>query len=555
MSSSEREDCMTEIDGLLADAVRRIRTRTSREQQKQSVASLKRLVRAATLDAATLDDVESLSAHSTRRSGAWHAGWVSGIAAAAVIAVSMFVVLYRTPVSFGDQIADAIAGVEWIRVVESDGNRTVCESWYSASKGISAFKSSETIEFRDHLVGECLTYSHDSDELCRTNEFGFESRNHFANLISQLQESRQSQEELICQFLTSVTGDLKVEGQRVVQAGDHVEHEIDAVLDGRPIQIRIIVELESRLPQSCEISRVIDGSLSIFRKLEFDYPDSGPADVFELGVPIDATLVDRVATDEERALLASVRSFARFDDYRAISVRYDPDDPAWWVNASVEILYRKGKRWRRSHMFVGFSEQAADGEGWIVHEGPAEGIDMAKWWSAQIERSVGADGSPEDGQAMNLRIGRQEWSVRGNVFTEAPFETDVPSFWDLLPDFKARPPMGGSGRQFQGQVVEDSEAGPRGTTMFELTPQGAGPENSSRFWVDPDQGYLVVRSELGSNFSTIVEEARQSPAGVWYPARTLRLSTTPDGNVRKEVTEFYVDFEAEIPDDLFLIND
>jgi hypothetical protein len=84
---------------------------------------------------------------------------------------------------------------------------------------------------------------------------------------------------------------------------------------------------------------------------------------------------------------------------------------------------------------------------------------------------------------------------------------------------------------------------------------------SERFTIDPERGYLTVRTESrydGENggksvVSTyIVEESAQSPKGFWYPTR-IRSSEHHDGKLAREdsILQFYLDFDAKMPESVF----
>jgi len=56
-------------------------------------------------------------------------------------------------------------------------------------------------------------------------------------------------------------------------------------------------------------------------KIRFDYPESGPLDVYALGVPRDVRVVDRIPSGEAQKLIEGMQaSLDRFDPYFAIHV-------------------------------------------------------------------------------------------------------------------------------------------------------------------------------------------------------------------------------------------
>ena len=82
----------------------------------------------------------------------------------------------------------------------------------------------------------------------------------------------------------------------------------------------------------------------------FDYPQNGPADVHDLGVPKTAKLVDRVPTGDLKRILDVLKTGReRMDDYRAVCVDLsEPDDYAWWAAFPI-MMYRKGDKLRADY--------------------------------------------------------------------------------------------------------------------------------------------------------------------------------------------------------------
>ena len=77
-----------------------------------------------------------------------------------------------------------------------------------------------------------------------------------------------------------------------------------------------------------------------------------------------------------------------------------------------------------------------------------------------------------------------------------------------------------------------------------------------RFWLDPLRGYAVVRRDLlqaepagrpgtGREYQDRMDQWEQTPSGVWYPTRVNA------GSIGTTWYHFYLDFQADLPDDLF----
>lgn len=81
---------------------------------------------------------------------------------------------------------------------------------------------------------------------------------------------------------------------------------------------------------------------------------------------------------------------------------------------------------------------------------------------------------------------------------------------------------------------------------------------------EPSKGYFTLKEVLSgardadgttTTVTTTMEDLRQSPRGIWY-RRLVRENVVREGpggasDAHEKVTRFFVDFNAELPDDLF----
>ena len=105
------------------------------------------------------------------------------------------------------------------------------------------------------------------------------------------------------------------------------------------------VDPETKLLQLFAMNSRLEGK-RIVTESRFDYPEKGPADVYDLGVPKTAKLVDRVPTNELARILETIcAGRQRMDDYRAMVVMRM--EGSWRPSGFPEIIYRKGDKFRR----------------------------------------------------------------------------------------------------------------------------------------------------------------------------------------------------------------
>ncbi len=130
------------------------------------------------------------------------------------------------------------------------------------------------------------------------------------------------------------------------------------------------VDPQTLLPQSMECvgENSPSGGPAVRMKYALDYPDEGPADIYALGVPRSAKIVDRVPSPDLARVLEGVRSSRRrfADSYYAIVVEtidMKGRSENWWQASSVHQVWCKGDCWRveagsRDNMQGAFSGMA-----------------------------------------------------------------------------------------------------------------------------------------------------------------------------------------------------
>jgi hypothetical protein len=108
----------------------------------------------------------------------------------------------------------------------------------------------------------------------------------------------------------------------------------------------------------------------------------------------------------------------------------------------------------------------------------------------------------------------------------------------------------------------NSEDGPGGSIRLRVRDPNlsqADDTDLDRYWIRPDRNFLCLQSEtvvfdstdptrIVSTESCTVESVAKSPHGYWYPTRVRRKTSN---FAIEQITAFHLDFDAEIPDELF----
>lgn len=514
---------------------------------------------------------------------------VAATIAAAIVLTAVIAWILRPQVSFAD-VAAAVLEQQWIHATETDEDGETFQAYYSPTRDVSAWCYKDWLEYHDHRLQ--IYYSYDVQEkvLYRVPRWTH-SAERYASMATTLRvllaSGKPAEKPLeVVDFLGDKRAEMEVVDQRLEQVEEGGRRWLDYHLAIRNralpdrIEMRFRVDPDTKLPRLCRFEGRLEGN-RVVRQMRFDYPDRGPADIYDLGVPKTAKLVDRVPSDHLARILEAIRAGRRrMDDYRALVVQFaETPGSAWWM-AQPMIVYRKGDKFR------------ADLPWWsdppVPREEPAEDEDRAAWWRKRAEEFIyvpayvtipgkefyaqhsakwrtvkDADGSP------HLEI---ESVQQCNI--QAPPGGLIPPYYSRRPEYVCRPPMGIPSQAMEPVVELSPTEGPAGSILLRVRragrtrlepviPEALPPQpDAYRFWLDPTRDYVVVRwdmlggADLGEQeiiSSHIIEEMAKSPQGTWYATRFRRKNAVTDSSGQKydDVICLYVDFDADLPDSLF----
>ena len=187
-------------------------------------------------------------------------------------------------------------------------------------------------EFRDFLVGELFWYSSVEKVLYRASN-PHEQYDEYAELATCLPRllSKELPDDPVTEFqFMSRFNDFEERvhfiSQEIFQndESNQLEYSINVLFDGKASNFTFVVDVKTKLPLQVLMTGMEERKTLTFN---IDYPETGPKNIHDMGIPKDVDIVNRIESDEVSLLMASVRSGAvRFDDYRAIVVHHDPND-------------------------------------------------------------------------------------------------------------------------------------------------------------------------------------------------------------------------------------
>ncbi len=505
--------------------------------------------------------------------------WIGMAAAAAtVLIVSGALLVMRPQVSFADVVA-AVQLLPWIHISDTDVNGEKREIWYSTMNDISATCDKGWIEYFDHKLK--IHYSYDIGEkvLYRVPESVPRRADGYAEVAETLrlllQAPRPANKPFDnLKFLGRVGADMELIDQSSSRVEEGGREWLDFHLTARhpklpdPVTFLFRVDPKTKLPELCRVEGKWEGK-PVSMEQRFEYPQRGPASVYELGVPQTAKLVDRVPSEDIGRIIEALRAGRqKMDDYRAIVVSRMEGDDSWWYSEPM-MLYRKGDKTR------------VDNTTWTGQfprvDKPNDGVNLEEWWrkrakdfvyyplyitkaSAQyLIRTQGAEGS-DDIKRLQVK------SVEHTEINGSPGEV-FPPYYSRSPEFVCRPPLGIPQQSFEPVIEASPGDGPAGSILLRVAQSGRVPgaaketprqPDTYRFWLDPKRDYVVSRWDMvGSGedgkeeilSSMVMEEFKQSPRGVWYASRFRVKAVAPVEH--DQVFDAFMDFDADLPDSLF----
>jgi len=523
--------------------------------------------------------VRSPSAAPARATAPWaKRAWFAGAGAAAVVLIALLFYLQPSSIAWS-QVAEAVRALPWIHV-KAGGEGQSWETWTSFSRDIAAIRGGNIVQFDDFRSGIRYEYDSQKKKVYR---------------LSVSDGAAQDFELTGGVFQAIFRGDAIHEGVffprfRIVEQRQRTvteqgrrwilyELELQQESDGPepPTEIptaavEIRVDAEKMLP---DLVTFTHGKQKM--QLTIDYPAEGPADIYALGVPRDAPVEDRMPPADLDRIIKIVQQNRRdFGNYLAVACGNRP--------FAVHMIRCKGDKFR---IDVGIGDT----------KHVASGAEMGEWWREHgkeilPEGSVLCDGrriyqhslvGPDTGwkpSRHHIRQGDARAVAAEGVGDSAQYFGDAQQYFVDLLAYPPRldPQQLASSPLYTAHLDPKGENGPAGSVRVEvlLANQGRPADlrtyHKEEFWLQPKYGYAVVKrvwsdcpavdeDPLQKERQTIYEydDFRQTPRGVWYPSVARWKNATPSENKSKpggiefhdQVTYFYVDFTAELPDELF----
>ena len=205
-------------------------------------------------------------------------------------------------------------------VVDPDGNELV-EQWFSLNRELGAERAGTAISFHDYKRKVMTKYVADENTVYQLPEPA-EGRPDAINFLRQVLDVLRNPKGPNkfpfpgMELIDDARREMTVDGKKWL--GIELTLRVAGGSRGEPLAMHIRVDLATKLPV---LFAMVDEEGKRYTAA-IDYPDQGPADIYDLGVPRTAKVVERMVSEDVGRVLAGLKAGRReFDDYCASSSR------------------------------------------------------------------------------------------------------------------------------------------------------------------------------------------------------------------------------------------
>ena len=501
-------------------------------------------------------------------------GFIAAAAAAAVVLVGMFWWMTsgpKAPMSAWASLSDAVENskaAEWVHY-RSDiqmGGQSI-EGWASMQPYRVATKSGDLLIFvdgakRKQYVYDLAAQTITVDDILQSDMPSNQASDYFGAVTANLKEME-------------AKGFAVTREQKTVDGKAYEVYKCDLGTAG--MTMMIAVDPAERRVASIEMGGMVGAGHMVF-----NYPGTGPEDIYALGAPKEASVVEgslaKVRALADR-IAAARKAFA--PQYFAILRSVTASQDSTPLSNSVTVVYKKGDRYRieiygasgaRAGRAVPPDDMAALEE-WL------KGQTMTNAFladaSLEADRTAPKPGATwfwfdKDGQVTRKTPSLYMWqmyTVEGWTWTMGPLVIMAG-----MPGITLLPPTKGEYGELEGIGTFCGSVSIHGKnkmleSMGRMSGQFFNPARDyameravnvqfAKEVTHADAETAILAIESTSPLAKSVEiskvaEYGQTPAGRWYARVATRPTWGPGEGDKTETTTVFLDTTREIPDDIF----
>ena len=428
----------------------------------------------------------------------------------------------------------------WIHsstIVVHSNDTQLFESWCAPAQRLAAFRSKHMLHFINYEEGTQASYTDKSKSIyCwRADMNSEEIGRTFINALLTNGDLSQSYPwhtlSDVKRTLIEVAGEKKTKYSFQLKFKSNPEIRSETIVQADP-KTGLIESWEEIHANGTRV------------RTDFDYPATGPRDIYELGASRDAAIVDRIASSDVVALGNKFQEQVyNFDDYQAIVIDRSMDDYGLPSGEPLlRLIRRDGKRFSVELLQPVSSEfRIPDTLDW-------------SWWEENQLSFIQRPLATCDGETCTL-VPLENETLQGEaefphlrepttipvmaVNRESGLTTTVPVWPSLWPEYACRPFMMTTDPTVRIEIDAAGTDGPPETLRVRLlTPDHPLSTERASYWIAIDGHRCVLKSVHASSAigETSVNEFlnfHTSPRGIDFA--TVRISHSP-GRQRKQRT-------------------
>ncbi|KPK75562.1 MAG: hypothetical protein AMJ79_10955 [Phycisphaerae bacterium SM23_30] len=406
-------------------------------------------------------------------------------------------------------------------------------SWRCYDPSISIAKKPDgTIEYKNYHQGIIYIYRPQTNTIrisAVTDKYNTPGPQSPFELVPSLIKRMQQDEFTISYQENKITGReveiIHIKRKIEVPESESVFEEVSMVRD---MQRNLLISMQMHVTIPETDTKATD-------ELVFDYPQEGPRDIYELGVPIDAQIIDFRPQGDVQELFAQVQSLYDygFGNHIALVTQSWIDEGGRLEPSKIIMLRKQGEKQRLDIYFAGDIKRFENLYDRAKKDWPDLTIDQARKYERNeaTERQMVFDGQDS---TTTFRISRDEVEShrhRGRIpFHFGDSMSSIAWFEPHNFDIESRL------YEIEYKLITDdpNHEGLIGLQVFQspMNDTAAQPDRPQsakvdHYWLDPSRDYLVMEhlgrqdkteEYINSVSKTVVLQTRQTPDGQWYPS-------------------------------------
>jgi len=458
---------------------------------------------------------------------------ITKLAAAVVIIIAVIMVIYQfggapdmASIAFA-QVRETINNVPWMHltlsVKDEEISDSACEYWLMPERKIVAGRSNSGAFWRNYLNRQRKIYESAANTLTIYYE-----RDEFSN------ENEPPWNYLSAIFGHELLSDLSISRHAEESQGELLNvYELVGKEDDRTARFRIVTGADDNLPRSIKIeAEDMQRRNTVFMEGFCHYPDNGPEDIYDLGVPKDVTVINNLPTMEAKEMVDICSRYREnFSSYIIIVIGGDPSSvvSGVYVNYIDGNVAKSGRFFKYLHFSYGF----------MFADRNLFEKEIEKDFDSFLHRIEHDDNHRPD--SISLWDGKYRHLVRRGKEPSYRKERGLGSIRDI--GGYAWPIVLPMGKIFEDEYSEQNN-------LIGLKAMG------SLFYFDPEHDYICVKRNDGRLIRDVREMAR-TENGSWYPSRielTLIERDIDGAEISRQVTNvetIFVKMVSEFPEGTF----